>query len=108
MPVVPCRWCRAGDATPVVPRRPPTLPGAFFRPNLTGLGRYTEIIMTETWVANLEAKARIVHGQLNTALRLSEKHGDSADLTSETYLEIIREIYQREFALAELMMLQTC
>ena len=59
--------------------------------------------MTETWVANLEAKARIVHGQLNAALRLSEKHGDSTDLTSETYLEMIREIYQQEFALAELM-----
>ena len=55
------------------------------------------------WIDAVEAKARIIHGQLAAACALAERNGASADAMAEPYLELLRSLYRDEFAFAQLV-----
>ena len=55
------------------------------------------------WTAAVEAKARIIHGQLAAACVLAEKNGASADDIAQPYLDLLRSLYRDEFTFAQLV-----
>lgn len=55
------------------------------------------------WIDAVEAKARIIHGQLAAACAIAERNGASADEMAQPYLELLRSLYRDEFAFAQLM-----
>ena len=44
------------------------------------------------WMDAVEAKARIIHGQLAAACALAERNGASADDMAQPYLELLRSL----------------
>ena len=54
------------------------------------------------WIDAVESKARVIHEQLSVARRLAESTGDNPDLISAPYLELLRKLYEDEFAFAHL------
>ena len=55
------------------------------------------------WTEAVEAKARIIHGQLAAACVLAERNGASPDDIVQPYLELLRSLYRDEFAFAQLV-----
>lgn len=55
------------------------------------------------WTEAVEAKARIIHGQLAAACVLAERNGASPDDIAQPYLELLRSLYRDEFAFAQLV-----
>ena len=55
------------------------------------------------WTEAVEAKARIIHGQLAAACAIAERNGTSADEIAQPYLELLRSLYREEFAFAQLV-----
>ena len=55
------------------------------------------------WTDAVEAKARIIHGQLAAACVIAERNGASADDIAQPYLELLRSLYRDEFAFAQLV-----
>ena len=55
------------------------------------------------WTEAVEAKARIIHGQLAAACALAERNGASSDDIARPYLELLRSLYRDEFAFAQLV-----
>ena len=55
------------------------------------------------WTEAVEAKARIIHGQLAAACVLAERNGASPDDIARPYLELLRSLYRDEFAFAQLV-----
>lgn len=54
------------------------------------------------WIDAVESKARVIHEQLSVARRLAESTGENPDLISAPYLELLRKLYEDEFAFAHL------
>ena len=55
------------------------------------------------WIEAVEAKARIIHGQLAAACAIAQRNGASADEMAQPYLELLRSLYREEFAFAQLV-----
>ena len=55
------------------------------------------------WTEAVEAKARIIHGQLAAACVIAERNGASAHDIAQPYLELLRSLYRDEFAFAQLV-----
>ena len=55
------------------------------------------------WTEAVEAKARIIHGQLAAACVIAERNGGSAHDIAQPYLELLRSLYRDEFAFAQLV-----
>ena len=55
------------------------------------------------WTEAVEAKARIIHGQLAAACVVAERNGASAHDIAQPYLELLRSLYRDEFAFAQLV-----
>ena len=55
------------------------------------------------WIDAVEAKARIIHGQLAAACAIAERNGASADDMAQPYLELSRSLYREELAFAQLV-----
>ena len=54
------------------------------------------------WVKALEAKARIIHGQLAAARKLAEEAGLDPDDVAQPYLDLINDLYRDEWQFAQL------
>ena len=54
------------------------------------------------WVKALEAKARIIHGQLAAARELAEEAGLDPDDVAQPYLDLINDLYRDEWQFAQL------
>ena len=54
------------------------------------------------WTDTVEKKARIIHGQLVAAQALAQRNGHSADEVVQPYLDLLRSLYQDEYAFAQL------
>ena len=55
------------------------------------------------WVKALEAKARIIHGQLAAARKLAEEAGLDPDDVAQPYLDLINDLYRDECQFAQLV-----
>ena len=55
------------------------------------------------WVKALEAKARIIHGQLAAARELAEEAGLDPDDVAQPYLDLINDLYRDEWQFAQLI-----
>ena len=55
------------------------------------------------WVKALEAKARIIHGQLAEARKLAVEAGLDPDEVSQPYLDLINDLYRDECQFAQLV-----
>lgn len=55
------------------------------------------------WTEAVEARARIIHGQLAAACVIAERNGASPDDIARPYLELLRSLYRDEFAFAQLV-----
>ncbi len=53
------------------------------------------------WVKALEAKARIIHGQLAAARKLAEEAGLDPDDVAQPYLDLINDLYRDEWQFAQ-------
>lgn len=54
------------------------------------------------WIDSVEAKALIIHEQLAIAQTLANKNGANTDNIAKPYLELLRKLYQDEYAFAQL------
>ena len=54
------------------------------------------------WVDAVESKAQIIHEQLYAARMLAQKTGEDPTLVSAPYLKLLRNLYEDEFAFAQL------
>ena len=54
------------------------------------------------WTEAVEAKARIIHGQLAAAQALARDNGVSVDEVTDPYLELLRNLYADEYSFAQL------
>ena len=54
------------------------------------------------WTDAVEAKARIIHGQLAAARAIAERNGASADDIARPYLDLLASLHREELALAQL------
>ena len=55
------------------------------------------------WIESMEAKARIIHGQMATARSLAEKAGLDPDEVARPYFDLLNELYADEFDFARLV-----
>ena len=55
------------------------------------------------WLKSLEAKARIIHGQLAEARKLATEAGLDPDDVSQPYLDLINDLYRDECQFAQLV-----
>ena len=55
------------------------------------------------WLESLEAKARIIHGQLAGARRLAEEAGLDPDEVAQPYFDLINDLYREECQFAQLV-----
>ena len=65
--------------------------------------RHSQDIPMSEWTEAVEAKARIIHGQLAAACAIAERNGASPDDIAQPYLELLRSLYRDEFAFAQLV-----
>lgn len=56
-----------------------------------------------SWIEAMEAKARIIHGQMATARSLAERAGLDADEVVRPYFDLLNELYADEFDFARLV-----
>ena len=54
------------------------------------------------WTDAVEAKARIIRGQLAAALAIAERNGASVDDIARPYLDLLTNLYREELASAQL------
>ncbi len=54
------------------------------------------------WIDSVEAKARIIHGQLAAARALAERNNANIEEIARPYLELLRELYVEEFVFARM------
>ena len=59
--------------------------------------------MMGRWIRSLEAKARIIHGQMAVAKRLAEEAGLDPDEVAQPYFDLISELYREECQFAQLV-----
>ena len=59
--------------------------------------------MMGSWVKSLEAKARIIHGQLAEARKLAVEAGIDPEGVSQRYLDLINDLYRDEHQFAQLV-----
>lgn len=55
------------------------------------------------WTETVEAKARIIHGQISAARALAERNGYDPDKVDGPYLELLGQLYRDEYLFAELV-----
>lgn len=53
-----------------------------------------------SWLKSLEAKARIIHGQMAEARKLAGEAGLDPDTVSQPYLDLINDLYRDEYQFA--------
>lgn len=58
--------------------------------------------MRGEWVRQVEAKARLIHGQIAAARSLAEQHGAASGDVTEGYYELLNRLYDEEYAFAQL------
>lgn len=54
------------------------------------------------WVDAVESRARLIHEQMSIARGLAEKNGGDPNVIVKPYLELLRKLYEDEFAFAQL------
>lgn len=59
--------------------------------------------MMGPWIRSLEAKARIIHGQMAAAKKLAEEAGLDPDEVAQPYFDLISELYREECQFAQLV-----
>jgi len=52
------------------------------------------------WIADIEAKARIIHLELQAAMELARRMGHDPDALAAPYFEMLAKVYRDDFALA--------
>lgn len=55
------------------------------------------------WTETVEAKARIIHGQISTARALAKRNGYDTDKVDSPYLELLGKLYRDEYMFAQLV-----
>ena len=55
------------------------------------------------WTDAVEAKARIIHGQMLAARTLANSNGAAPDGVERPYLDLLNELYRNEFLFAQLV-----
>lgn len=55
------------------------------------------------WIETVEAKARIIHGQISAARALAERNGYDPDKVDGPYLELLGQLYRDEYLFAQLV-----
>lgn len=55
------------------------------------------------WTETVEAKARIIHGQISAARALAERNGYDPDKVDGPYIELLGKLYRDEYLFAQLV-----
>ena len=59
--------------------------------------------MMGAWTETVEAKARIIHGQISAARALAERNGYDPDNVISPYFDLLRQLYGDEYPFAQLV-----